>query len=59
MLGMSNFSKNGCVFGDVSTGVDVEGPATERGTRCSVGNATGRVSLWLGSGICDAAHTAF
>ena len=24
MLGMSNFSKNGCVFGDVSTGVDVE-----------------------------------
>ena len=58
MLGMSNFSKNGCVFGDVSTGVDVEGPATERGTRCSVGNATGRVSIWLGSGVCDAAHTA-
>ena len=59
MLGMSNFSKNGCVFGDVSTGVNVEGQATERGTRCSVGNATGRVSLWLGSGVCDAAHTAF
>ena len=38
--------------------MNVEGPATERGTRCSVGNATGRVSIWLGSGVCDAAHTA-
>ena len=53
MLGMSNLSVNGCAFGDVSTGVDVEGPATERGARCSVGNATGRVSFWLSSGVCD------
>ena len=35
------------------------GPGTERGARCSVGNATGRASLWLSSGVCDAAHTAF
>ena len=58
-VGHEQLQQNGCVFGDVSTGVDVEGPATERGTRCSVGNATGRVSLWLGSGVCDAAHTAY
>ena len=38
--------------------MNVEGPATEKGIRCSVGNATGRVSLRLGSGVCDAAHTA-
>ena len=53
MLGTSNINENGCILGDVSTGVDVEGPATERDTRCSVGNATGRVSLWLGSGVCN------